>query len=88
MNVRTVLLAGVADAPRDLFSPRMPNEGTQHHDLLMAFQRGEVLTVGDALMKYRVYALSQRVGDLKRMGWNIESESVEGGKHHRYWMTK
>lgn len=68
---------------------RVPKQGTQHHKLLMAFQRGESLTVGEALDKYRVYALSQRVGDLKRMGWPIESEMVttdSGARISRYWM--
>lgn len=65
----------------------MPKEGTQHHRLLMAFKRGEVLTVGVALNRYQVYALSQRVGELKDMGWPIESERVDGASHHRYWMT-
>lgn len=66
----------------------MPKEGTQHHKLLMAFKRGEVLTVGNALLEYGVYALSQRVGDLKKMGWHIEREQVKGASHYRYWMAK
>lgn len=74
----------------ELIAPcRMPKQGTQHYTLLMAFQRGESLTVGVALEKYRVYALSQRVGDLKRMGWPILSETVEtacGAHISRYWM--
>lgn len=69
---------------------REPRTGTQHHKLLLAFQRGESLTVGVALEKYGVYALSQRVGELKKMGWPIESETIEtdGGAHvSRYWMV-
>lgn len=73
----------------ELISPcRVPKDGTQHYKLLLAFKRGEVLTVGDALLKYRVYALSQRVGDLKKMGWPIEAERVEGADHFRYWMPR
>lgn len=69
---------------------RTPRQGTQHSTLLMAFQRGESLTVGVALEKYRVYALSQRVGELKKMGWPIESEMIEtngGARICRYWMV-
>lgn len=71
----------------DLIECRVPKEGTQHWTLLMAFKRGETLTVGDALIKYRIYALSQRVGELKDMGWPIESERVDGANYHRYWMV-
>jgi len=74
----------------ELIAPcRMPKADTQHYTLLMAFKRGESLTVGVALEKYRVYALSQRVGDLKRMGWPILSETVQtagGARISRYWM--
>lgn len=68
-----------------------PKAGTQHHTLLMAFQRGESLTVGIALERYGVYALSQRVGELKKMGWPIDSEPVTtagGARISRYWMSK
>lgn len=74
----------------ELIAPcRTPKRGTQHYELLMAFQRGESLTVGDALRRYAVYALSQRVGELKKMGWPIRSETVEtngGARVSRYWM--
>ena len=60
----------------------IPNPGTQHHALLTAMQRGERLTVAEALTRYGVYALSQRMGELRRMGWPIEAEMVrtETGK--------
>ena len=45
---------------------RMPKRGTQHYELLMAMQNGERLTVAKALNKYGVYALSQRIGELKK----------------------
>lgn len=70
---------------------KMPKEGTQHHRLLMAFQRGERLTVGDALAQYRVYALSQRCGELRKMGWPIISETIEtsgGARVSRYRMQR
>ena len=51
--------------------------------LLRALQRGERLTVAHALTEYGVYALSQRCGDLRRMGWPILSRTVTttSGKH-------
>lgn len=60
---------------------------TQCEELLAAFRRGEKLSVRDALLKYGVYALSQRVGELKREH-DIRSEMVKVGKKHvaRYWM--
>ncbi len=39
--------------------------------ILKALVNGEKLTVGKALQKYHCYALSQRIGDLKRLGWKI-----------------
>jgi hypothetical protein len=50
---------------------------TQCETLLAALKRGERLTVLSALTDYGVYALSQRVGELKRQGWQIESEMIE-----------
>lgn len=75
----------------DLLSPvRVPERGTQCYELLMAYQRGERLTVLTALQKYGVYALSQRNGDLRtRYGWPIKSTTVEtagGAKVSEYWL--
>lgn len=68
---------------------RVPNRGTQHYELLTAMQAGERLTVAKALNKYGVYALSQRIGELKKMGWPISSRTVEapgGARISEYWM--
>ena len=68
---------------------KVPEQGTQAYALLRAFKRGERLTVKTALDQYGVYALSQRVGELKRMGWPIESTTVTtsgGAKVSCYWM--
>lgn len=68
---------------------RLPDRGTQKYALLMALQRGEHLTVAKALTEYGVYALSQRIGELKRAGWPIESRMVEvasGARVAEYWM--
>lgn len=56
---------------------RMPDPGTQHFRILMALKAGRRLTVGVALEELRIYALSQRVGELKRMGWPITARTVE-----------
>lgn len=55
----------------------IPERGTQCYELLMAFKRGERLTTLKAALTYGVMALSQRCGDLRRMGWPIQSTTVE-----------
>ena len=68
---------------------RQLKPGAQAHTLLMAFYRGERLTVLTAIQQYGVYALSQRCGELKRLGWPIKSELIETqtGKHVAcYWV--
>lgn len=61
----------------DLAFTRVPPEDSQCYTLLLAYQRGERLTVASALSKYGVYALSQRNGDLRRKyGWPIQSTTV------------
>lgn len=70
---------------------RVPEAGTQCGDLLRAFQRGERLTVAEALTRYQVYALSQRVGELRRQGWPVESEwyaTAGGAKVKRYFFRQ
>lgn len=54
----------------------LPPKGSQCETLLLALDRGEKLTVLGAIHKYGVYALSQRCGELRRMGWQIKSEMV------------
>ena len=57
--------------------PTMPNE-SQHQLLaiLLELQRGRRLTVAVALSELGVYALSQRVGELRRLGWPIDRTMV------------
>lgn len=45
---------------------------TQCALLKAAFDRGESLTVAEALTRYGIYALSQRVGELERSGVPID----------------
>jgi hypothetical protein len=54
----------------------VPERDTQLGTLLRALQRGERLTVAVAMSEYGVYALSQRMGDLKRMGWPVLTSTI------------
>lgn len=68
---------------------QVPKLGTQLHTLLLAFMRGEKLTVLTAIDRYRCYALSQRCGELKRSGWPIKSDMLKlpsGKRVARYWI--
>ena len=68
---------------------RLPERGTQCYELLMAMRQGVRLTVAKALTQYGVYALSQRVGELKRKyGWPIKSRTVNVGSAtvSEYWL--
>jgi hypothetical protein len=56
---------------------------TQCESLLAAFQRGESLTVAEALTRYGCYALSQRCGELIRAGYPIRAEMVKVGPKKR-----
>lgn len=61
------------------FEPRckIPARGGQHYEILMYLKQGGRLTVGKALTELNVYALSQRIGELKKHGWPIQSRTVE-----------
>ena len=53
--------------------PTMPNASQiQLLSILGELQRGRRLTVAVALAELGVYALSQRIGELRRMGWPID----------------
>ncbi len=57
---------------------------TQCERLMDAFDRGERLTVASALEHYRIYALSQRCGELwRKFGYPVDSVTVttSGGAH-------
>lgn len=75
----------------DLFC-RIPPKGSQCYELLMAMQQGARLTVKLALERHGVYALSQRIGELKReYGWPIRSRTIEvGPRSHvsEYWLEQ
>jgi hypothetical protein len=63
---------------------------SQRDILLDALLRGERLTVATALMNYGVYALSQRMGELRK-DYPIQSRTIttHSGKHvSEYWLEK
>lgn len=82
---------GRVNAQLDLLpEQRIPPRGSQCYELLMAMLNGARLTVKVALEQHHVYALSQRVGDLRRKyGWPVRSQIIEiGPRTHvaEYWI--
>jgi hypothetical protein len=69
---------------------RVPERGTQLYEILMALRNGSRLTVAKAMSDLGVYALSQRVGQLKReYGWPIKVKALKVGPKTyvaEYWM--
>lgn len=69
---------------------RVPERGSQCYELLLAMQSGARLTVKTALEEFGVYALSQRMGELRRKyGWPVRSRTVQvGPRAHvsEYWI--
>ena len=61
---------------------------TQHEQILKHLETGKSLSVAEALTKYGIYALSQRVGELRKTHPNIESEMVErnGKRFAKYYL--
>jgi len=55
---------------------QVPDAETLQGKLLRALQRGERLTPISALEGYQCFSLSQRMGELKRMGWPVHSQMV------------
>lgn len=55
----------------------------------MFLQGGGRLTVGKALTELGIYALSQRIGELRRQGWPIQSKPLRVGPKtvvSEYWL--
>ena len=68
---------------------QVPARGTQGYEILAYLQNGGRLTVAKALLELGVYALSQRIGELKRAGWPIASRTIEtdgGARVSEYFM--
>lgn len=75
------------------FSPRckVPERGTMTRELLDALKAGERLTPLMAVGRFQCLSLSQRIGELKRMGWPICSEMIQVNSGKRvacYWMPE
>ena len=69
---------------------QIPPRGTQCREILEYLQSGRTLTVAKAMSDLSVYALSQRVGELKRMGWPIQSRPLKIRDKcvvSEYWMA-
>lgn len=55
---------------------RVPPQDTLSGRLLRALQAGERLTPISALERFQCFSLSQRMGELRRMGWPITAQMV------------
>jgi hypothetical protein len=56
---------------------------SQAEAILQHLKAGGTLTVSEALIGFGCYALSQRIGDLKRDGHPIKAERVDVGNGKR-----
>jgi hypothetical protein len=73
----------------ELCPVQVPEADTQCGQILRAMKRGERLTVAIALTQYGCYALSQRVGELKKMGWPVRSRFIKTNNNamiKEYWL--
>ena len=58
---------------------------TQREIILTELKKREWFSLGDALnLDPPIYAVSQRIGELKKQGYDIESERVPGHPYFRY----
>ncbi len=71
----------------------MKRRPTQKQMILISLKMGDKLTVLDSIKRFGIYALSQRIGELKREGYPIKSKpyswTTEYGEHKTvsvYWM--
>lgn len=94
MDSTNVLTEGQGTTKPDAYSTRadgvkLPEYGTHCYTLLRSMQSGERLTVAKALNKFGVYALSQRCGELRRLGWPIQDRMIDttgGARCKEYWL--
>ncbi len=62
---------------------------SQKNDILAALQQGQHLTPLNALIRVHTMSLSQRIGQLKRAGYPIQTKIVKIGPNKRvaeYWL--
>ena len=56
---------------------------SQKLEIVRFLAQGKPLTPLVALKRFRTFSLSQRIGELKREGWPIQSRLVRVGKNTR-----
>jgi hypothetical protein len=78
----TIEDAIAANAPRCI----VPDADTGCGRLLRALQRGMRPTIITAGPELGIGALSQRIGDLRRMGWPIRDRKVSGKSYVEYFL--
>lgn len=68
------------------------SKDSQHYTIInYLMTKGKNLTVWTATTRLKIYALSQRIGELKRMGFPIKDRWIETeeGKHCKeYFLSK
>ena len=64
----------------------VPDRDTGCGRLLRALQGGMRPTIVTAGPELGIGALSQRVGELRKMGWPIRDKRVSGKSYVEYWM--
>lgn len=72
----------------DVLPVEVPSAETQCGKLLRAMQRGERLTIWNAMMDYGVGALHQRMKELRDSGWPVKRQeiTVNGKRVAEFWM--
>ena len=64
---------------------------SQTQDILRALKQGERLTPLDALKRFGCFRLTSRIWDIKQMGYDVRTETIEvgdDGKHVScYWLA-
>ena len=65
---------------------QVPDADTQQGRLLRALQRGMRPTIITAGPQLGIGALSQRIGELRKMGWDIKDKRVCGKPYVEYWL--
>jgi hypothetical protein len=73
------------DAPKPLCV--VPPKDTQLGRLLRALQRGMRPTIITAGPELGIGALSQRIGQLRLMGWQIRDRRVAGKPYVEYYLS-
>lgn len=73
----------------ELMPVRVPERGTQCHELLLALRGGKRLTIWNAMRDHGVGALHQRMKDLRDMGWPIQRREIRTASRAKvaeFWM--